>query len=37
MVIDSAVERGLTDKPLDRDAVVNSAIAKTVWALIAIQ
>jgi hypothetical protein len=28
MVIDSAVERGLTDKPLDPDAVVDFSIVK---------
>ena len=28
MVIDSAVERGLTDKPLDPDSVVDFSIAK---------
>jgi NitT/TauT family transport system substrate-binding protein len=30
LVIDSAIERGLTDKPLDPDAVTNFAIAKSI-------
>jgi hypothetical protein len=30
MVIDSALERGLTDKPLDPDAVVDFSITKAL-------